>query len=152
MCSTQVRRVWASWAARFDRLGLVQLGSMMLFALSLAAVGVSGNLVVALPFIVLAGIGEMVGLTANQTLMQVAAPSTLRGRMTSLIAMNPSFISLGSMLVGVGAQWLGASGITLLLAGIGALFCVAMTLGSAGLREMRLSQYKHEPAHHPPGA
>ena len=82
------------------------------------------------------------GITANQTLIQVAAPEAMRGRVTSLIVMFPALISLGSIVVGVGAETLGPRGITGLLAAVGLLLCGWLWLGAPRLRALRVSDYR----------
>lgn len=127
---------------RVDRLALVQLAATLAFGLALLGMAAAPSLALALPCVVLAGIGEMLAITANQTLIQIAAPEAMRGRVTSLIAVFPAFISLGSIVVGLGAEALGARGITTALALAGIALCLALWIGSERLRELRVSQYR----------
>ena len=131
-----------AWIGRVDRLGLVSLGSFAVFALSLLAIGLSPSLAVALPFVVLAGAGEILNIVANQTLMQMVAPEAMRGRVTSLIAVFPAFISIGSIGVGTGAQMLGTRGVTITIAVVGGLACAAFWVLSPRLRGLRLSHHR----------
>lgn len=134
--------VAGAYVGRYDRLGLVSLGSLALFAVSLLAIGLAPSLEVALPFVVLAGLGEMLNITANQTLVQMVAPEAMRGRVTSLLAVSPAFISIGSIPVGLGAEWLGARGIISVIAVAGGLACAAFWMFSPRLRGLRLSHYR----------
>ena len=91
---------------------------------------------------VLAGAGEILNIVANQTLMQMVAPEAMRGRITSLIAVFPAFISLGSIGIGAGAELLGTRGVTITLAVAGGLACAAFWILSPRLRDLRLSHYR----------
>ncbi len=134
--------VAGAYIGRADRLGLVSLGSLAVFTLSLLAIGFSPTLYVALPFVLLAGAGEILNIVANQTLMQMVAPEAMRGRVTSLIAVYPAFISLGSIPIGAGAEQFGTRGITIAIAILGGLACAAFWMFSPRLRDLRLSHHR----------
>lgn len=134
--------VIGAFIGRYDRLGLVSLGALAMFAFGLVGVGLSPTLLAALPFLVLAGVGEFLNIVANQTMLQMVAPERMRGRVTSLIAMFPAFISLGSVLVGVCAGLLGTRGTTVTLALAGGLGCAAFWMFSPRLRALRLSHHR----------
>ncbi len=134
--------VMGAYIGRVDRLGLVSLGAFAVFALSLLAIGLSPSIYIALPFVVLAGAGEILNIVANQTLMQMVAPEAMRGRITSLIAVFPAFISLGSIGIGAGAELLGTRGVTITLAVAGGLACAAFWILSPRLRDLRLSHHR----------
>lgn len=130
-------------ASRFDRLGVVSLGALALFSASLFAVGLSPSLNAALPVVLLAGIGEMLNATANQTLVQLVAPDAMRGRVTSLVAVFPAFISLGAIPVGLLAEAFGPGRTAMVLGTTAGLICAGFWIASRRLREMRVSHYRH---------
>ena len=134
----------AAWTHR-DRVGWVQIGMHGLFCLSLLGVSLAPSLPVALPFVFLAGVAEIMTATVGQTVLQVAAPPDLRGRVLSILQLNPALISLGSVVAGVGSDLLGARGIAaangLLALAIGAL----IAWKSPRLRNLRLSHYTRRP-------
>ena len=63
------------------RSGRVQLASLVAVAVGLAGAALAPTLGVALPFMVVAGMGEVLYTVANQTLVQLTAPAELRERL-----------------------------------------------------------------------
>jgi MFS family permease len=116
----------AAALSRFDRLGRLQIAFVVVFVAALVGVALSPTVYAALVFVVLAGIGEMVSISAGQTILQLTAPAAIRGRILSLLQFNPALISIGSLLAGGGADLFGPRGITLAA-------CAAALLSSAAL-------------------
>lgn len=90
------------------RQGLVLVTSGLLFSATLAAFAVSPGLEAGLVLLFIAGVSSTVFGTIVMTLIQIATPNELRGRVMSLYAITliglPSLGALGS---GVIAEWLG---------------------------------------------
>ena len=90
------------------RQGLVLVASGLLFSATLAAFAVSPGLEAGLVLLFIAGVSSTVFGTIVMTLIQIATPNELRGRVMSLYAITliglPSLGALGS---GVIAEWLG---------------------------------------------
>lgn len=91
----------------FQRRGLLQLGSLFMTAVSLIGFALSATLPLAMVFLALSGFFEIIFLTTNQTLMQLAIPDELRGRVTSVVNLNMAIMPLGSLIVGIGSDLLG---------------------------------------------
>jgi len=127
--------------ARVDRVGWVQAATLGLFCCTLFGIAWAPDLGRALPFIFLAGVAEMVNATAGQTVMQVAAPPEMRGRVLSLLQLNSALISAGSMIAGSGAEHLGARGVSLVAGATALAIGAATVLASPHLRKLRLSHY-----------
>jgi len=126
---------------RLERRGVVQLASLLLLSLSLTGFAFSSSLMVALPFLALAGFFEMVYLTTNQTLLQLSIPNEMRGRVTSLVNLNPALSPIGSFFAGVGSDMLGGPRyITIIFCGIAAGIAVVVFLTSPTIRDYRLSR------------
>jgi hypothetical protein len=90
-------------------------------------------------WLALAGIAEMVHFTLHVTTLQMCAPERLRGRMASLLPVFPAFISIGSLLAGLLASVLSAPVVVTLLVTV-ALAVVALAwLRSPALRAVTLS-------------
>lgn len=79
-------------------------------------------------------LGAVIGLftttyqTQNQTLLQLAAPDKLRGRVLSIYALNVGLMPMGALLAGALAHWIGAPNAVTILTGAGLVlvFCVAL--------------------------
>jgi MFS family permease len=129
---------------RVDRRGLLQLAALVVHSTAQAAfclVGVlSGQLWLALPFLVVAGAAESVSQTTNQTVLQLLAPDHLRGRLTSALQVSVVIMPLGVLVAGSLADLFGAPAV-----GVGlSLTALATTLAiltfAPRLRRLRLSQ------------
>jgi MFS family permease len=131
--------------ARTERIGWLQIGMHVLFCVSLLGVALAPSLPVALPFVFIAGVAEIMTATVGQTILQVSSPAHMRGRVLSLLQLNPALISIGSIIAGTGADLLGARGISA-ANGVLALFIgAALVLASPALRNLRLSHYTRRP-------
>jgi predicted MFS family arabinose efflux permease len=128
--------------ARFDRQGVIQVSSMLLYCVSIAGLAASPTLAFAFPISILGGLSEVVFTTSQMTMLQMSAPESMRGRVSSLIQLFPGFISLGAVLCGSLAEAMGARSASALLALICAIIVATMYVGSARLRGLRLSQYR----------
>ena len=126
--------------ARFDRVGLTQTLALLGFALSLMGFALSPNIAVAAVFLMGAGMAEMVNMASNHTVLQMCAPTEMRGRVASLLPMFPALMALGSLTSGIGADFLGAPATV--------VFTSLITVGVVGiawtrsrvLRTLRLSR------------
>jgi MFS family permease len=129
----------AAGLSRFDRLGAVQIAAAIIFIIALTGISVSPSVAIAFPFVVLAGIGEMVTTASGQALLQLSAPKVMRGRVASLMQFYPALISLGSVVVGIGADLIGARGITLATTGAALLAGAFMIVTAPQLSTLRAS-------------
>lgn len=125
---------------RFERRGLLQLAALFLLSLSLMGVALTSELWLALALLALAGFFELIFLTTNQTLLQLAIPDELRGRITSLASLSAGLAPLGAFVAGVGADLVGPQMITLLMSGTAALIALVVFITSSTIRDYRLSQ------------
>jgi MFS family permease len=82
----------------------VTLGSMALAALTLLAFSFTGALWQALPLLAVLGFSLIVQGIGNQTLIQSAADSRIRGRVISLYGMARGAPSLGALVMGTVAE------------------------------------------------
>jgi MFS family permease len=130
----------AASLGRVDRRGVLQLGALLLLALSLIAFALSTVLVLAVPMLVLAGFFEMIYLTSNQTLLQLSIPDEMRGRVTSLTTLNMGLSPLGAVYAGWGADLAGPAMVTVILCGIAVVIAVGTYLLSPTVRDYRLSR------------
>jgi predicted MFS family arabinose efflux permease len=129
----------AAWIARYDNSGLIQTLALAVFAFSLIAFAFSPDMGVAVVFLVLAGMAEMVHHTIHVTTLQMCAPERMRGRMASLLPVFPAFISVGALCAGVLADVMGADIVVILLAVIALGIVTTAWARSSALREVRMS-------------
>ena len=131
--------VLAAWLTQHDRVGYMQTVAIVAFALALAGFACSPTLHVAMLFLAVAGMAEMVHATIHVTTLQMCATPDMRGRVASLLPVFPAFISIGSLTSGFGADVIGPALTVLLTALFAACIACAAWMRSAALREVRLS-------------
>jgi MFS family permease len=127
---------------RYDRIGLIQTGAMLVYCAALVGIAFSPGFYVALAMCALAGAAEMVNSVNNQTMLQMSAPPEMRGRVVSLIQLNPALIASGSLIAGTLGDVIGAPGACIAVSAVSAFLILAMLFASPFLRSMRLSRYR----------
>jgi MFS family permease len=118
------------------RQGPVLLAALATFALLLAAFAASTSLPLSIGIMGLIGVAQAIYLATNNTLVQVATPDELRGRVMSAYMTTWGLMPLGALPQGVLADWFGAPLVT---AGTGLLSClvvVLMAVRSPALRRL----------------
>ena len=132
--------VIAASVSHYDRVGLLQILALLVFALALAAFALAPGMVTAVLFLVIAGTAEMVHASSNVTALQMSAPQEMRGRVASLLLLFPAFISVGAVTSGIGADLLGPRVLVFLLAVVAACVAAATWSCCAVMRNLRLSK------------
>jgi MFS family permease len=92
----------------FRRQGIFLFTSLASFGLLLAVFATSTWLPLSTGIMGLLGAAQAIYLASNNTLVQVATPDELRGRVMSVYMMTWGLMPLGSLPQGVLADWLGA--------------------------------------------
>ena len=133
--------------ATAERMGRIQVCAVIVFALALAGFALSTSMAMAMCFLVLAGMAEMVNMSANHTALQMSAPQALRGRVASLLPMFPAMMAAGALSTGACADWLGPRWAVVLLSAVGVAVALAAWFASPALRGLRLSKLVQAPAH-----
>jgi MFS family permease len=123
---------------RVERQGLVQAAWVLVMCAAIAGVAASPSLALAMVFAGLGGAAEMAHMASNMAMLQMSAPPAMRGRISSLMMLNPALISVGALVAGPLADLLGARGASLALAAGAAAAIVLLYFLSPQLREMRL--------------
>lgn len=126
--------------ARVNHIGLVQVIAVLVFAAALIGFALSQHMGLAMFFLLIAGIAEMVNMASNHTALQLAAPPALRGRVASLLPMFPAMMAVGGLTTGACAEWIGAPGAVIVMALLAAAITTAAWLKSGALRALRLSK------------
>jgi len=101
-----------AWLVRnpiHDHAGKVMFAAVGIFGLAIVAFGLSTTLWISLPALFVMGAADMVSVNVRATLVQLATPDDVRGRVT---AVNSVFIGasneLGEFRAGTMAHWIGA--------------------------------------------
>jgi MFS family permease len=117
------------------RAGATMLACVALFGLATLAFGVSRSFVLSLAALVVVGASDMVSVVVRQTLVQVATPAAMRGRVS---AVNMVFVGasneLGELESGMTAAWMGTVP-SVILGGIAA--CLVVAIYSVAFPELR---------------
>ncbi|MFA7249365.1 MAG: MFS transporter [Dehalococcoidia bacterium] len=129
---------------RVDRRGVMQLYALWACGGFLAVFAVIGGLTgqfwLGVAMLVLSGIGGSIFNTTNQTVVQLIAPNHLRGRITSVLQVQPLCMAAGTLITGAAADRFGAVAVGtadgLLALGVGLLVFAC----SSRMRSLRLSQ------------
>jgi len=130
----------AATLSRYDRVGRLQTLSLLAFAVSLIGFALSPNMTTAMLFLAVAGIVEMMAASSVHTTLQMCAPESMRGQVTSLLPIFPACIAVGSFIAGLGAEFIGAQALVIVAALIAVVVIGAAWSRSAPFRELRMSR------------
>ncbi len=125
---------------KLERRGMVQLIALLLLALAFMAFALSPEIWLAIIFIALAGLFEMVYITTNQTLIQLSIPDELQGRVMGIVSLKSGLMPVGAFIAGIGADLIGPRAMTLIFSGILGTIAVGIYFASPLVREYRLGQ------------
>jgi MFS transporter, ENTS family, enterobactin (siderophore) exporter len=130
----------SGWTGRLRRPGVVVIGAGMVWGAAIAGFGLVHNLPVALAFLALAGMGDLISEVLRNALLQCYTPDSLRGRVSSLyLAQVTGAPALGNVEAGAVARFVGLDFSVV----SGGLACVAgaLVLGALipALRNAKLS-------------
>lgn len=108
----------SGWTSRLRRPGIVVIGAGLSWGAAVIGFGLSTNLTIALAFLALAGMSDLISEVLRNALLQHYTPDALRGRVSSLyLAQVTTAPSLGNVEAGLVAQ----------------LFSVSVSVVSGGL-------------------
>jgi hypothetical protein len=116
----------SGWVSRVDRQGAVVLGAIAVWGLAIIGFGFAPTLWLAVLCLAVAGAGDMVSAALRTSMLQVAAPDDMRGRMQGVflvvVAGGPR---LGDLRAGAMAS---AAGVTVAMVSGGIVIVVAMVV------------------------
>jgi MFS family permease len=116
--------------------GMILFVSLLAFGLLLAVFAFSTSLTLSIGIMALLGVAQAVYLATNNTLIQLAVPDALQGRVMSVYMTTWGLMPLGALPQGVLADVLGAP---IVVAGVGLLssaIVLIMAIRSPGLRRL----------------
>jgi len=128
----------ANALAHVKRQGVVQTIWVLVMCAAIAGLAASPSLGIAIACAAVGGAAEMAHFASNSAALQMSAPEAMRGRISSLLMLNPIFISVGSLIAGPLAQIAGVQLASLLLAGTAVLAVLLLYFASPTLRELRV--------------
>jgi MFS family permease len=112
-----------------ERIGAWLFGGVAVFGLATIGFGLSTNFPLTIALLVISGAADMLSVTVRHTLIQVATPDAMRGRVSavSMVFINTSN-ELGEFESGLTAKWLGASR-AIVVGGVGTVAVVLAWMG-----------------------
>jgi MFS family permease len=128
----------ANALGRAERQGAIQAAWIVVMAAAIIGVALSASLPAAIVFSVIGGAAEMAHASSNMAMLQLSAPEAMRGRISSLLMLNPAFISMGALIAGPLADALGARGASLALAAAALGAIAILYLSSPVLRTLKI--------------
>jgi MFS family permease len=126
----------ASFGDRLPR-GLLMLGGVTLYGLSVVAFAASPSFRLSLGLMTLVGLAHVSSHALVQTVIQTYSPSALRGRTMAIFHMSSVVMTLGSMLVGTLATFVGARWALASMGTVGALTMVTIGVTLPRTRHVR---------------
>jgi MFS family permease len=116
----------SGWVTRVDRQGAVVLGAIAVWGVAIMGFGVAPTLWVAVLCLAVAGAGDMVSAVLRTSMLQLAAPEEMRGRMQGVfIVVVAGGPRLGDLRAGTIAS---VAGVTVAMVSGGVIIVVAMAL------------------------
>ena len=116
----------SGWVSRVDRQGAVVLGAIVVWGVAIIGFGFAPTLWLAVLCLAVAGAGDMVSAVLRSSMLQLAAPEDMRGRMQGVfIVVVAGGPRLGDLRAGALAS---AAGVTVAMASGGIFVVVAMVV------------------------
>ncbi len=116
----------SGWVSRIDRQGAVVLGAIVVWAVAIIGFGVAPTLWLAVLCLAVAGAGDMVSAVLRTSMLQLAAPEEMRGRMQGVfVVVVTGGPRLGDLRAGAIAS---AAGVSLAMVSGGIVVVVAMVV------------------------
>lgn len=127
----------ANALAHAERQGTIQAMWVVVMALAIIGVALSPTVPIAIVFSVIGGAAEMAHASSNMAMLQMSAPEEMRGRISSLLMLNPAFISLGAFIAGPVSDALGPRQASIALAAAAIVAAAILYVSSPVLRTLR---------------
>jgi MFS family permease len=128
-----------------DRRGLIQIVALLIYSCAqtlFAVIGaLTGQLWVAVPFLVIAGAAESVYMATNATLIQLHAPDHLRGRVVGVLQASFVMVPVGVLSAGAFADVFGAPAVGIAYGCCAIAISLVFLLAAPSVRGLRLSRY-----------
>ena len=143
LTSVGVGGVGGSWFASkcmlSQKQGVVQACAVYAMCAGFLLLSAAPSVAWACAALIASGSAEMVLFTSNQATLQMCVPENMRGRITSLQQLYPGFVSVGIMIEGIVADWIGIQWVTVLIALTTAILTTVL-LVFGGLAKVRVNK------------
>jgi MFS family permease len=117
--------IWLSARPITNNVGVKMLWAVAVFGVATVAFGLSRNYLLSLAILVVLGMADMISMFVRGSLVQLATPDQMRGRIASISGLAISASNeLGEMQSGLAAAILGATG-AVVFGGVGAIVITA---------------------------
>jgi len=127
----------ANALGRAERQGLIQSVWIVVMAAAIIGVALSPSFPLAIALSVIGGAAEMAHASSNMAMLQMSAPEAMRGRISSLLMLNPALISLGALVAGPLSDAAGVRQASIMLACIAIGTVCLLYASSSSLRQLR---------------
>jgi predicted MFS family arabinose efflux permease len=115
--------------------GRIMLGAVFLLGVSLVVFSQSKSMEFSLVVLAFTGAAQMVYLTTNQTILQLAIPDDIRGRVMGIYMLSQGMMPLGGLLGGALADFTSAPTAVLIMGSLVCLMAVLFFVQAKDLRE-----------------
>ena len=132
-----------------ERIGAWLFGGVAVYGLATIGFGLSTSFPLTVALLVVSGAADMLSVTVRHTLIQVATPDAMRGRVSavSMVFINTSN-ELGEFESGLTAKWLGSAARAIVFGGVGTVAVVLAWMGLfPSLR--KADRFEEKPAQSP---
>ncbi|MBI4328734.1 MAG: MFS transporter [Chloroflexi bacterium] len=126
---------------------LVILAGGVLFGVTLALFAFSQSMPLSLAILLISGAANSVYTIAAMTVLQLAVPNALRGRVMGIWGLTWAMMPLGGLQAGIVAHFIGAPGAVAIGAGLIVLFTMAVAGQPVFRRRLLEASEAHAPAH-----
>ncbi len=117
--------------------GIVMLGGIILYALSVVAFSVSPWFKLSIVLMIVVGLFHVTSHALVQTVIQTYSPSEFRGRIMAIFQQGHFVLTIGAMLYGILASLWGAQRTVSMMATVGSLSMVLITIALPSARHIR---------------
>jgi MFS family permease len=122
--------------SNFERRGMLMMGAVLMLGITLIVFSQTKTFELALVFLALTGVAQMVFMTTNQTIVQMTVPDELRGRVMGIFMLSLGMMPLGALLGGALAGLTSAPTAVLTMGVVVSVIAVGFMLRAKSLREI----------------
>jgi len=113
------------------------LGGVTVYGISVVAFAASPSFRLSLGLMTIVGLAHVTAWALVQTVIQTYSPAALRGRTMAIFHMSEVIVTLGSMLAGTLAAFVGARWAAAAMATVGAALTVTIAVAAPYARRIR---------------
>lgn len=123
---------------RFRRRGLLQIIALFMISGAFFGVSLSKQLWTSMLFMGIAGFCEIIFITSNTTLIQLAIPDEVRGRVMGIATLRSGLSPVGGVIAGLSADHLGPQHTTMAFASVIAIIALLLLIAAPSIRDHKI--------------